>query len=144
MNLNDFAEYVHNRHNPDPLYRGFFWDNLEEACMGLASEAGEIMQCQRKLKYERKPIKPGEYVMEASDVLHYLVLFCKKSGVSLEDLAAVNHLKTKAIDAGVRGDFELILRMWDPDKEKLTDELDRIERVILYQPEEGEDDEPMS
>lgn len=144
MNLNEFAKYVHDRHNPDPIYIGFYRENLEEACMGLDSEAGELLQCQRKLKHERQLIRPGEFVMEASDVLHYLALFCMQSGVSLEELADVNRLKTQAIDAGVRGDFELILRMWNPEKEKLTDELDRIERVILFKPEEGEDDEPMS
>lgn len=131
--IETFTDYVSERHpdHAEDCYRGFYWDNLREACEGLASEAGELLQCQRKQNYERLYVSPGEFVMEASDILHYLALFCARSGVTLEELASVNYLKTQAADIGRRGDFELLMRAWNNRVTPLCDELQEIGSFVF-------------
>lgn len=143
MNLEKYAEWVWQRHDPDPIYVGFYRDNLREACEGVASEGGELLQCQRKLFYERIPIPPGEFLLEAADVLHYLMLFCKQAGVGIDELAAVNICKLQARDIGRQQDFEILFRTWKPEKETLKNYLKRMEKVIAAYYEGGDGNEPM-
>lgn len=141
MNYDEYAEWVWQRHEPDPLYVGFYWDNLREACEGIASEGGELLQCQRKLTYERIPIPPGEFLLEAADVLHYLMLFCKQAGVSIDELAAVNVCKLQARDLGRQEDFELMFRAWLPEAESLVSYLDRVNQITVQMCKAGDGDE---
>lgn len=143
MNLTEYAEWVWQRHEPDPVYVGFYWDNLREACEGLASESGELLQCQRKMTYERTMIPPGEFLIEAADVLHYLALFCRQAGVGVDDLANINMSKLKARDLGRQADFEMMFRAWKPEVELLREYLDRVNRMTVLMCTEGDADEPM-
>lgn len=143
MNDETYADWVWQRHDPDPMYVGFFWDNLREACEGIASEGGELLQCQRKLTYEHIPVPPGEFLLEASDVLHYLVLFCKQAGISMEDLALINQSKLEARDLGRQMDFELVFRAWKSEIEPLGDYLERVRAIVVALCEEEDDHESM-
>ena len=81
-------------------------------------------------------------MLEAADVLHYLMLFCKQAGVSIDELAAVNICKLQARDIGRQQDFEILFRTWKPEKETLKSYLKRMEKVIAAY-EGGDGDEPV-
>ena len=45
-------------------------------------------------------------------MLHYLVQACDYLGISLEELAALNAVKMKALDKGERRNFEALIALW--------------------------------
>lgn len=91
---------------------------LKDVALGLASEAGECAQLVRK-EMEDVEIKPGEMVMELSDVWHYLVLGCAYYGIMLDDLMMVNQAKMRALDVEMRHVFEQNLIRWDGSSDTL-------------------------
>lgn len=91
---------------------------LRDVALGLTSESGECAQLVRK-EMEEVKIKPGEMVMELSDVWHYLVLGCAYYGITLEDLEAVNLGKMDALDAEMRTVFEDNMMLWNGDPDTL-------------------------
>lgn len=103
MDLNKYMQIVRGRHAVV---------SLVEASLGLASEAGEVAQIIRKHEYESHGIKPGSLALELGDVLHYLVQACDYLGISLEELAALNAVKMKALDKGERRNFEALIALW--------------------------------
>ncbi len=103
MDLNKYMQMVRDRHAVA---------SLVEAALGLTSEAGEVAQIIRKHEYESHGIKPGSLALELGDVLHYLVQACDYLGISLEELAALNAVKMKALDKGERRNFEALIALW--------------------------------
>lgn len=103
MDLNKYMQVVRDRHAVA---------SLVEAALGLTSEAGEVAQIIRKHEYESHGIKPGSLALELGDVLHYLVQACDYLGISLEELAALNAVKMKALDKGERRNFEALIALW--------------------------------
>ena len=103
MDLNKYMQIVRSRHAVV---------SLVEASLGLASEAGEVAQIIRKHEYESHGIKPGSLALELGDVLHYLVQACDYLGISLEELAALNAVKMKALDKGERRNFQALIALW--------------------------------
>lgn len=103
MDLNKYMQMVRDRHAVA---------SLVEAALGLTSEAGEVVQIIRKHEYESHGIKPGSLALELGDVLHYLVQACDYLGISLEELAALNAVKMKALDKGERRNFEALIALW--------------------------------
>lgn len=93
---------------------------LKDVALGLASESGECAQLVRK-EMEEVKIKPGEMVMELSDVWHYLVLGCACFGITLEDLMMVNKAKMRALDVEMRNVFEQNLMRWNGSPDTLED-----------------------
>lgn len=103
MELNKYMRIVSGRHAVV---------SLVEAALGLASEAGEVAQIIRKHEYESHGIKTGSLALELGDVLHYLMQACDYLGISLEELAALNAVKMKALDKGERRNFEALIALW--------------------------------
>lgn len=93
---------------------------LKDVALGLASEAGECAQLVRKEREDVR-IRPGEMVMELSDVWHYLVLGCAYYGITLEDLMMVNQAKMRALDVDMRNVFEENLMRWNGSTDTLED-----------------------
>lgn len=93
---------------------------LKDVVLGLASESGECAQLVRK-EMEDIALKPGEMIMELSDVWHYLVLGCACFGITLEDLMMVNKAKMRALDVDMRHVFEHNLMRWDGSPDRLED-----------------------
>lgn len=93
---------------------------LKDVVLGLASESGECAQLVRK-EMEDIALKPGEMIMELSDVWHYLVLGCAYYGITLEDLMMVNQAKMRALDVEMRHVFEQNLMRWDASPDTLED-----------------------
>lgn len=84
-------------------------ETIKEAALGLASEAGEVVQLVRKNVYDGQKLSEGEMLVELSDVLHYLVLACACYGITLEQLADVNGTKLKARDKGCGHLFDALM-----------------------------------
>ena len=103
MDLNKYMQMVRDRHAVA---------SLVEAALGLTSEAGEVAQIIRKHEYESHGIKTGSLALELGDVLHYLMQACDYLGISLEELAALNAVKMKALDKGERRNFEALIALW--------------------------------
>lgn len=68
--------------------------------LGLASEAGEVAGKVKKIIRDRQ-YNPGAIMSELSDVLWYVARLADSLGLTMEDLATLNHGKlTKRKEAG--------------------------------------------
>lgn len=97
-----FREFVAGRH---PFME------VNEAALGLASEAGEIAQLARKQAFEGALMYDTDLAVEAGDVLHYLELLNMFLGTSMEDLQLLNMIKLSERAQGREEDMMLWLRL---------------------------------
>lgn len=97
-----FREFVAGRH---PFME------VNEAALGLASEAGEIAQLARKQSFEGTLMYDTDLAVEAGDVLHYLELLNMFLGTSMEDLELLNMIKLSERAQGREEDMMLWLRL---------------------------------
>lgn len=58
--------------------------------MGLAGEAGELVDLLKKEIYHDRPASIEQFRSEAGDVLWYLAMICWQRGVSLDEVATCN------------------------------------------------------
>jgi NTP pyrophosphatase (non-canonical NTP hydrolase) len=75
-------------------------------CMGIAGEAGEIVDLLKKVLYHGQPLDVFAVVGEIGDLLWYLSATCHVLGVELEDCAKanINKLKTRFPDGWSEAD----------------------------------------
>ena len=97
-----FREFVAGRH---PFME------VNEAALGLASEAGEIAQLARKLAFEGALTYDTDLAVEAGDVLHYLELLNMILGTSMEDLELLNMIKLAEREQGREEDMMIWRRL---------------------------------
>jgi NTP pyrophosphatase (non-canonical NTP hydrolase) len=67
-------------------------ENLDNAVLGIAGEAGEVAETWKKFKFHGARLDQTNLKLldEAGDVLWYLALLAHSRGVSLGDIAAGN------------------------------------------------------
>lgn len=70
-------------------------ENLLHAAVGIAGEAGELLDCVKKTWVYGKSLDIDNLVEEGGDILFYLQLLANHSGVSLDDMIAANVVKLK-------------------------------------------------
>ena len=68
-------------------------DKLENACLGLAGECGEVCDIVKKALFQGHALDRAGLIEEAGDVLWYLAELAAGLGVSLEDMAVQNVMK---------------------------------------------------
>jgi NTP pyrophosphatase (non-canonical NTP hydrolase) len=69
-------------------------DAPEFACaLGLAGEAGEVVDLLKKHLCHRKPLDRVKLIEELGDTLYYVATICYLNGLKLEDVAAMNTIK---------------------------------------------------
>lgn len=81
-------------------------DPVVHCALGLAGETGEIVDMVKKSQYlTPRPLTRDDVLNEGGDVLWYLVNFCDKFGVSIEDLmkANISKLEQRHIERGTFG-----------------------------------------
>lgn len=70
-------------------------DKLENACLGLAGECGEVCDIVKKALFQGHALDRAGLIEEAGDVLWYLAELAAGLGVSLEDMAVQNVMKLR-------------------------------------------------
>ena len=70
-------------------------DKLENACLGLAGECGEVCDIVKKTLFQGHALDRAGLIEEAGDVLWYLAELAAGLGVSLEDMAVQNVMKLR-------------------------------------------------
>ena len=70
-------------------------DKLENACLGLAGECGEVCDIVKKALFQGHELDRAGLIEEAGDVLWYLAELAAGLGVSLEDMAVQNVMKLR-------------------------------------------------
>lgn len=126
MGFDEFMDYVANRHHGTPTLRSA----LDEAALGLTSEAGELAQIVRKYNFEGQGLNPGELILELSDIYHYLALMCSLTMFDLNMLENVNRAKCEATDTGYKMSFEAAMRHWDGKRETLKGTVEGVRAVL--------------
>lgn len=66
---------------------------LPNYCMGLAGEAGEVIDLLKKHIYHHHKLSYDQLKSELGDVLWYVAAICSMTGIDLEDVASFNILK---------------------------------------------------
>lgn len=64
--------------------------------LGLAGEAGEVVDLLKKHWGHGKPLDQGHLLLELGDVLWYVVALARQHGFTLEEVAAANDAKLQA------------------------------------------------
>lgn len=69
-----------------------YLDNIEfiHASMGLAGEAGEVLDLVKKSVNYNTPLDREKFLDECGDTLHYLVRTLAEQGFTLDDAASAN------------------------------------------------------
>lgn len=70
--------------------------HIEHAAMGLASEAGEILDNVKAHIFYGKPLDVINLVEEAGDILWFLSLLLQQEGLTIEDAVKGNRAKLNA------------------------------------------------
>lgn len=70
-------------------------EQLLEGVMGVAGEAGEVVEELKKALFQGHTLKPTKIIKEIGDVLWYCALVCDSVGVDLEYAAKININKLK-------------------------------------------------
>jgi len=68
---------------------------LSNWCMGLAGEAGELIDLIKKSLFHGHELDKDKAQKELGDVLWYLSLLCSELGMSLEEVAERNLVKLR-------------------------------------------------
>ena len=96
MNANEYQRLAGRTliDSPDAVYTDdeimLVWN-----AMGLAGEAGEVVDTLKKAVFHRHPLNTDEVVKELGDVLWYVAALCSKLGVPLETVMERNIDKLK-------------------------------------------------
>ncbi len=67
-----------------------FVSQLDLGALGLAGEAGEVVDLIKKFLYAGHPLDAEELVEELGDVLWYVALICHAVGTSIGEVMAAN------------------------------------------------------
>jgi len=94
---------------------------LDHAITGMATEAGELLDLIKKVKFYKKETPRIQFLDELADELHYLVMAMNILGVTFEDLIRLNELKLKARYPKGYSNENAINR----DREKEQEEMDK-------------------
>lgn len=98
MNDSEFEKYpefvarLAQRHGRD---LGFH-DALDLGALGLAGEAGEVVDILKKVLFHDKELDKDNLVLELGDVMWYVQHLCNTISVSLEDVIEANIKKLSA------------------------------------------------
>ncbi len=65
-------------------------DNLTNAALGLAGEAGEVADLVKKIRFQGHATDEAKLINEAGDILWYINLLAITLGISLEEIAERN------------------------------------------------------
>ena len=68
---------------------------IDHATDGLVTEAGELKDLMKKIKFQGASIPRINFLDEMADDLHYLVMLMNVLGVTFADLMRLNRLKLK-------------------------------------------------
>lgn len=71
-------------------------NSLVMGALGLAGEAGEVVELVKKASYHDHDVQPFQYVHELGDVLWYVQYMCNQLGYTLKTLAQANTRKLRA------------------------------------------------
>ncbi len=69
---------------------------LENALLGIAGEAGEIVDYVKKVKYQGHPYDPKVMLDEMGDLLFYIANLARICGYTLQEIAEHNEQKLHA------------------------------------------------
>jgi len=72
------------------------WDAINNCLLGLAGEAGELIELFKKYKYHNHTLDYSKVIKEAGDVYYYLATLCYHLGMPLSDVAERNIEKLRA------------------------------------------------
>ena len=89
MNFQDYQE-ISGRTAADPETHGM---SVAAYAMGLAGEAGELVDLLKKDLFQGQPATFHEIESEAGDVLWYLANLCRVNGIDLQRVAENNLVK---------------------------------------------------
>lgn len=94
-------EYVQNALRTEPEEYAFgptgdVTPRIEHAVMGIATEAGELMDQVKRAKIYGKKLDRVNLIEEAGDTFWYLAVLCNAIGVSFEEVWERNIAKLKA------------------------------------------------
>lgn len=92
MTLNQFQE-LSKRTQPVTKTTDDFKKNLSNYAMGLAGEAGEVIDALKKTIYHGHELDRMEVMKELGDVLHYVSGLATMLNIELENVARVNIVK---------------------------------------------------
>ena len=71
-------------------------DLLVKDALGLAGEAGEVVELVKKARFHGLPLDAAKLKIEIGDVLWYLTDLCAQAGFTLADAAQANTDKLRA------------------------------------------------
>lgn len=91
MNFNEYQVEVRRTMN----FTGTECEIVSNMCMGLAGEAGELVDYVKKVLYHGHEFEREKMLSEAGDVLWYLTALLDKAGISLEDVPEYNKVKLR-------------------------------------------------
>jgi NTP pyrophosphatase (non-canonical NTP hydrolase) len=69
--------------------------DIQAFALGLAGEAGEVVELVKKGCYHNKKIDPEDFDAECGDVLWYLTALCRKNNTTLQAVAETNRAKLR-------------------------------------------------
>ncbi|MBG9657924.1 nucleotide pyrophosphohydrolase [Cytobacillus firmus] len=92
MTLNQFQE-LSKRTQPVAKTTDDFKKNLSNYAMGLAGEAGEVIDALKKTIYHGHELDRMEVMKELGDVLHYISGLATMLDIELENVARANIVK---------------------------------------------------
>lgn len=99
MNLHEYLTEINSRYIPYPAHRA---ENLAanapaiEACLGIAGEAGEVIDLIKKSVMYNKPLDHSKLILELGDMFHYFIRLADYYGVSLYSIMEKNAEKLRA------------------------------------------------
>lgn len=99
MNLHEYLTEINELYIPYPTHRA---ENLAanapavECCLGIAGEAGEILDLIKKSLMYNKPLDQQRLVLEFGDLFHYFIRLADYYGVSLYTIMEKNAEKLRA------------------------------------------------
>lgn len=70
-------------------------DHVMNAAVGLATEAGEVLDCHKKLYYHREKDRRAEIVDEIGDVFFYLLKLLDLHEITIPECLNANRMKLK-------------------------------------------------
>lgn len=85
------VEVARTAKHPDPSS-----DRLVRNALGLAGEAGEVVEMVKKARFHGKPYDVDAMCKELGDVLWYVTDMCAEHGLTLAEVAEANVAKLRA------------------------------------------------
>jgi NTP pyrophosphatase (non-canonical NTP hydrolase) len=88
MTLNEYQQAASRTHQDRP-------DAMVNYALGVAGEAGEVVELVKKHWFHKRPLSREKFVAELGDVLWYVSQLAHVEGIPLEDVAAANVTKLR-------------------------------------------------